>query len=179
MFNLLPENLKKKITREYKLRLTIIILAFVISTQVFLLVFLFPSWLLSFYRGKDFLVRSDEINRFLSAEDVSSTISYIKVLNSKLKIIDENQNYPELIPVLNSVLKERTSNIRINGISYTVNSANSGVLTLSGIGGSRESLVSFSKKIKEIEFFKKVDLPLSNLAKDKDIEFSININIEK
>lgn len=179
MFNLLPENLKKAIVHEYKLRLVIVAMSFVVLVQVSFLVFLFPSWLSSYYKGEDFTIKSDEMSTSLSNHDVNSTTSYIKTLNSTLTLINDTLEYPKIIPILESLLKERTSNIRLSGISYVVNSVTSGVLTLNGVGDSRETLVSFSKRLAQIEGFKKVDLPLSNLAKDKNIEFSININIEK
>lgn len=179
MFNLLPENLRKKIITEYKLRLVIVIILSVIIVQMSFLVFLFPSWLISYYKEKDSSIRNEEINQFLSTLDISSTTSYIRSLNTTLNIVNETLEYPKLVPVLDSILAKRTSNIRFKGINYSVNSSDSAVITLSGIGSTRESLVSFTKSLEQIESFKKVDLPISNLAKDKNIDFSISINIEK
>ena len=84
MFNLLPENLRKAIRTEYKLRLLIVVLLFVVLLQFSFLIFLFPSWLTSHYKEKDFLVKSDELNRSISALDVSSTTAFIKLINEKL-----------------------------------------------------------------------------------------------
>jgi hypothetical protein len=47
------------------------------------------------------------------------------------------------------------------------------------MGDKRESIVAFTDNLKKIDSFSKVDLPISNLAKDKNIDFSISINIEK
>jgi hypothetical protein len=179
MFNLLPENLRKKIITEYRLRLTIMAFIFIIIVQVSFLIFLFPSWLTSYYREKEFAGRSDEINKFLATSDLSSTTSFIKSLNTKLNIINDNLDYPRLVPIVNEALLKRTPTIKLNEIYYNVTSAKGGELILKGIGSSRESLVSFTESLKKISFFKKVDLPISNLAKDKNIDFSINIIIEK
>ncbi len=178
MFNLLPENLRKSIVSEYRLRLTVVVMFFVILIQISFLIFLFPSWLVSFYKEKDFSNQSDELSKSLSTLDISSTTSFIKSFNSKIGIINESLEYPRFVPILDDILAKKSGTIRISGIYYTVNSINSGTLTLEGIGDSRESLVSFSDGLKSIEYFKKVDLPISNLAKDKNIDFTISINIE-
>ncbi len=178
MFNLLPENLRNAVVKEYHLRLTIVVMVYVILIQVSFLIFLFPSWLVSFYKEKDFSSQSDELNKSLSTLDISSTTSFIKSFNTKIGIINDSLEYPKFVPILDDVLAKKTGTIRITGMYYTVNSINSGTLTLEGIGDTRESLVSFSDSLKTIGYFKKVDLPISNLAKDKNIDFTISINIE-
>lgn len=178
MFNLLPENLRKSIVSEYRLRLVVIVIVFIILIQVSFLVFLFPSWLVSFYKEKEFSLQSDEVNKSLSTLDISSTTSFIKSFNTKLGIINDSLDYPKFVPVMDEVLSKKPTSIRISGIYYSVNSANSSVLTLEGIGDTRESLVSFSESLRSVKNFKKVDLPISNLAKDKNIDFTISVTIE-
>lgn len=179
MFNLLPENLRKEIISEYRLRLIIVVVVFVIITQISFLVFLFPSWLTSFYKERDFLAMGDEVNKSLLSLDISSTTSYINSLNLTLNIIDESLEYPKLVPIINEVLSKKTSGIKIGAIYYSVDSKNTATLNINGISDKRETLVSFTESLKNVEYMKKVDLPLSNLAKDRNIDFSININIEK
>lgn len=179
MFNLLPENLRKSIVTEYKLRLSIVVLLFVVLLQFSFLIFLFPSWLTSHYKEKDFLVKSDELNRSISALDVSSTTAFIKSINEKLSVANQTLEYPKLIPIIDSVISYKGTSIRLDGILYTVNGSNSGVLTINGMGDKRDSLVAYADSLKKIDSFKKVDLPISNLAKDKNIDFSISVNIEK
>lgn len=179
MFNLLPENLKEKIKKEYKLRLTIIAILFVIIAQLTFLIFLLPSWLNSYYKQKEYSGRKNEVSNFLSSLDISSTTAYIKSTNSILTIINDSLDYPKMSPVVMDILSKKKSSIKIGGIFYSVNSGNSATLSINGLASNREALVSFSDSLKEIEYFKKVDLPISNLAKDKNIDFSINVNIEK
>lgn len=179
MFNLLPNSLRKEIISEYRFRLLIVIMLFVILIQISFLVFLFPSWLSSYYKEKDFSLRSEEANKSLSTLDISSTTSYIKRLNSTLAVIDESLSYPNFNSIIDDVLKRKPTGVRIDGIYYTVNSKNTAGLAISGIGDKRDTLVSFSESLKDISYFKKVDLPISNLAKDKNIVFTINVDIEK
>ncbi len=179
MFNLLPKNLRDRIKKEYKLRLTIVSIISVIFIQVCFLVFVFPSWLSSYYKEKDFFLKNEEMSQFLSTLDIASTTSYIKLVNTKLTTIDKSLDYPKLIPIIDDVLSKKISGIKIDSIYFAVNNENTAVLNINGIGSTRESLVSFAEKLKETSYFKNVNLPISNLAKDKNIDFTISINIEK
>lgn len=179
MFNLIPENLRNKIITDYRLRLVIVVITFLVFFQLVFLVLLFPSWLVSFYKEKDIDRRNDEMNIFLSNLNVGSTTSYVKLLNQKLNIINDSLEYPEFVPIIKNVLSKKTSSIRLGGLLYTVNTPTSGSLVVKGVSDSRESLVSYVKNLESLEMFKKVDLPISNLAKDKNIDFSITISIEK
>lgn len=179
MFNLLPENLKERIKKEYRLRLAIVILSFVVMSQIFFLIFLFPSWLNSYSKEKDYLVKSDEINKTISALDVASTTSFINFLNKKLLTINDVLEYPRVVPIFNSIMSAKSQSIRLEGIYYTSADSDSAVVTVNGLSDRRDSLVLFTDNLKKIDGFNKVDLPISNLAKDKNIDFSININIEK
>ncbi len=179
MFNLLPDSLKSKIKKEYKLRLVVVVLAFVLFVQFSFLVFLVPTWVSSFYREKEAVSQSNEMNAFLSTLNISSTTSFVKSVNSKLSLINSSLEYPKVIPILDELLLKKTDFISLKGFSYTANATTTATLNLIGVGSSRESLVSFVKSLEEISFFKNVDLPISNLAKDKNIDFSINININK
>lgn len=179
MFNLLPQDLRSKIIVEYRYRLVIVIILFVILSQVSFLVFLFPTWLTSFYKERDFSIKSDEASRTLLTLDISSTTSYIKSLNSTLEVINKTLEYPRFIPIVDDIIENKTSGIKLDGIYYSVDSNNTGTITLGGIADKRETLVSFAESLRGINYFKKVDLPISNLAKDKNIDFNIKISIEK
>jgi len=179
MFNLLPENIKSKIIKEYKLRLVVVSLIFVLFIQLSFLVFLVPTWVSSFYKEKEAIESSNQMNVFLSTLNISSTTSFVKSVNSKLSIINNSLEYSKAIPVIDEVLSKKTSSITLRGFNYLTTGTSTATLNLVGVGGTRDSLVSFVKSLEEVSFFSGVDLPISNLAKDKNIEFSININVNK
>ena len=52
-------------------------------------------------------------------------------------------------------------------------------ITLSGVAADRESLAAFRDSLLGDEAIEKADLPISNLAKDKDINYSITVTMVK
>ena len=97
----------------------------------------------------------------------------VKSINQKLNVIDSSFDYLKITPIINTILSNKTKLIYINSLAYTSNSSTTVTFSINGISGTRESLVSFKKDLDKTALFKNIDLPISNLAKDKDIDFSM------
>lgn len=179
MFNLLPENLREGIKKDYNLRKVVLVLIFLIFVQAAFLIFLFPTWLISGYKERDSAGRGEEMNKYLSSLNIASTTSSIKSINSKLLVIDKSLRYPEIIPFINNILSKKTGSIVVTDIIYTATDAKNAQISMQGISTTRESLLSFVKSLEALGLFKSVDLPISNFTKDKDLSFSLNITIER
>ncbi len=177
MFNLLPENLKDKIKKDYKLRKITVILIFFVCVLFSALIFLLPSWLVSYYNEKEVVLDHKQMQDNLSDLNISSVLSTIKTINTKLNIINSNLDYPKILPYLNTILSKKTNSIHINNFTYNYAEDKTTEVTLGGVASTRESLVSFVKTLEESKSFSEVNLPISNLAKDKNIIFSIKMKI--
>lgn len=175
MFNLLPESMKEKAKRDYKFRRLLVTLSLVIFLQCSFLIFLFPSWIVSTYKEKEIVSQVANIGKSQSITESNSALSIIKSTNKKLDSLNIELEYPRVTPFINVVLSKKTGAIYITGFSFITTDKKTGTLELSGVSTTRESLVSFVKRLKESGVFKAVDLPISNLAKDKNINFSIGL----
>ncbi len=159
------------------MRKFIVVLSFVLFTQITFLVFLLPSWLTTFYREKDLVLQTEKMNQSFSVLNASSTRDIIKSLNQKVGLINATMEYPELVPVVNSVLSNKTPYIRINQFAYKTNTATSSTLIIQGVSATRDSLSGFIDGLQKSGSFKKIDSPISNFTKDRDIKFSITMTI--
>ena len=177
MFNLLPENLKEKIKSEYKLRRWTLILTFILFLQASFLILLSPSWFSTYYKEKNVISEAESLGAGEMASSTKSVVSTIKSINSKLVIINSALEYPKVIIFLNDILSKKTGSIHLNEFIYTSTSGKIATVSLNGISNTRESLVAFEKSLESSGLFKNVDLPVSNLAKDRDINFSLGITI--
>ncbi len=179
MFNLLPENLRKVIKREYNLRLAIIVLLFIIFIQISSMIFLLPTWLITDYKEKDLQSRADFIKTGQVNLNIASTTENIKKINNQLSIMDKVLQYPELIPYINSILSKKTNAILINNIIYSNSDNKNASIAISGISGTREALLSFVKSLESSGLFKSVEVPITNFTKDKNFDFSLKITISE
>ena len=95
----------------------------------------------------------------------------LKILNrlfKKFNIFTHKKNFESKPP-----------NIRIKNIVFdNERDPEPATITLIGIATDRESLRSFGRLMEARTEFSTVDLPVSNFAKEKDIEFSMLVTIK-
>ncbi len=175
MFNLLPDSLKGEIIKEYKLRLFIVSLFFVVFIELSFIVLLFPSLVISYYREKDVELRVETLEKSSGVTNANSIKPVIKSLNSDLNTIDKTLQYSEAIPIIDIVLTEKTKLVQITDISYISLSSSTATIVVQGVSLTRDALVNFKKSLEVSNNFKNIDLPISNLAKDRDIKFSMTM----
>jgi hypothetical protein len=177
MYNSLPSNIKNKVRTEYHLRLLITVVVFIIFLQISFWALMFPSWLISLEKEQNILLQSEKSNKVSLDLEIENMNPRIQEINTVLKMINSNLKYPLFGPLLDNILSKKTGDILIKEVRYASSGENTGSILLSGTGATRESLVLFVKKLEESSFFEKVDLPISNFTKDKNINFSINMMI--
>lgn len=177
MFNLLPNNLKEKVRSEYHLRLFVTIFIFIIIIQISFLIFLSPTWFMSLNKEQEIISQSERANKTLLDAKVETINKQIKSINEKLGIINSKLEYPKVIPVVDEILSRKTNSINIKELMYEMSDEKSAKIILKGTSDTRDSLVNFVKSLEESELLSEVDLPISNLTKDKNIEFSLLMKV--
>lgn len=177
MFNLLPESLKQDIAKEYKLRRLAVILFFTLSIQISFLIFLFPSWVVSEYKERALNIRVSQIDEIKNLSNSTSTKPIIKSVNNELSIIDKSLDYPKILPYLNLILSKKNTPVKIQQFSYVSTDGSNARVVVRGVSATRESLVGFKSEIDNSKLFHSTDLPISNYAKDKNIDFDLTLTI--
>jgi hypothetical protein len=175
IFNVLPETWKKEIRSEYSLRRWIVIACCLLFVEACCLVLLFPSWLVSSYKESEEHSQIEQLARVSSSKNIDFISVLIGSTNAKLQVLDTVLPDNRVVPVLDAVISHRSTGIRLVRFSYAVGPKQGSTVTLGGIAATRESLVAFVKSLQKDDSLKAVDLPVSNLAQDADIQFTITI----
>jgi hypothetical protein len=170
MFKLLPEESKEKIRQEYMLRRAVVSLWAFIFLLIIVLVGLFPTSLLSKIRYEEIAARAQMLESAPLAGEAESLIAWQEELNLKLKLMNPKLDNERASPLMEAVLDERGSGIRYTRIEWNKRE-NAMSLELSGIARDRQVLLSLEKRLNDSGEFASVALPISNLAKEKDINF--------
>lgn len=178
MFNLLPENLKDKINKDYNLRRAVVVFAFLIFLGATFLVFLFPSWIVSIYKEEQISLQAKNNSQSTLEADVNVVALNIKKINSELRTVDTAFGNRKVVPVIDTILSKKTKSISIKELTYKSEDPSQVTVYIEGISATRNALSTFVKNLQETKVFKAVNLPISNFAKDKDITFSINLVID-
>ena len=175
MLNLLPENQKKSVLLEYRTRLGIVIALCITLISICGLIFIAPTYLISEKRHSEIKVKNDEVLINLSSKNSSQNAEVKKITQGIAVLSNLGAN------VLPSELFEKflsyadSKKIQVSRLSYSLNTDNSIVFNVSGVGADRDSLSVFIQNLKNDSYFSQVSLPLSSFVKQKDIDFSLKI----
>ncbi len=173
MFHLLPEKEKKVLEAEYRYRLLLVGLIFILASLVVASVFLLPSYLLSARRLTDVSVRNDQVKNEIKTKTDPSISTFLSTLKDNLAALKPTQKTPNFSTLVKEITDKKTTGIGIDSFSRD----GKGII-IGGQADNRDNLIRFSRDLQMVADFSKVDLPISDFAKDKNINFSITITLK-
>ena len=173
MINLIPPIAKKRVLREYRLRvvsvwLILLSLALLVSSALVTPTLLLVNSLASANDANLSEVRQDQSANEEIADIIKKTNSVVLQVNQ-----DESRiKFSELIYLLDSL-----SGDDVNLTQYTLSETEGKIneISLIGFAGTRAGLSDFRETLEQHEAFSDIKLPISNLAKDRDITFSMQV----
>ncbi len=179
--NLLPPAEKEELRQGLKVRSLIVSSFLVAATFLVGLILLLPSYFLA--RGN--LAKTGEESQLLYVknDDAANLLDLPQEINSKLEFLRSHAQERLVSDSLYEILQFSSRGITLDSVIFSRNQVQSGenndIFALSGIAADRETLVAFSAALKASGLFAAVDVPVSSLAKDRDLPFTLNIFIEK
>ena len=181
MLNLLPEKQKKIVVTQYWLRVSITVLFSLIIVLLIAIAFLAPTFIYS----KDRTVQLEEQSLILEnearesgrielSEDLKRWQMLVKLLDASVEKIN--------IAETESIIKEKqTLSISIDGLEFYRRENDDkevSEIKISGIAKDRQSLFEFQNRLKEVEVFESVELPVSNFAANINIDFMLTVQFK-
>jgi len=177
MRNLLLEKDKKKIRQEYAIRLAAVALLFAFVAVLLGSIFLLPSFFLSNAKKQAMEERRDIIEQSIAVREQEASLTTLTDANEKLLLLSPPSDTVSLLELLTVVVEAQPSGISIREFFYTARNSDDGnnELRLSGVAERRENLLAFQNALRKKPIFSSVTLPVSNLAADQNISFSLNL----
>lgn len=179
MFNLIPENLKATIIREYSGRRLIVWFAGFALLCIALFIFLLPTYIHVVFEEKDLLTQTEFLKdsaQFKKADDI---VRVITETNEQLRVVSTPSYNTTPVSAIEKIILSKNTNIRITDIQYTqIVEEEGSKVSVAGIANTRDSLRQFVSSLEAVEVFSQVTLPVSNFAKDRDIDFSVNLTVK-
>jgi len=176
MSNLLPESNKKKIKIEYTLRVVGVALIFLAITLFFISVSLIPSYFLSENKTEIVEERIESLKSYIKKRQESGANRILFDTNEKLFVLDKSEDL-KISKLIKSIVDEKNSSILITAIILRDVGEENKSIFINGDAASRDDLLSFRESIESTDLFSEVNLPISNLAKNKDINFNLEIKL--
>lgn len=173
MFNLLPKAEKEAIRRAYRIRLAIVILWLSFATLIVASALLLPSFLLSSQKEKAAEQRFKTLSKSVARGNVSDLNTLLSDAQSRLQLLSHNAPEVFLYEMLMRVVPVKGGAVSLSGISFTTVEGKSRHIDITGVAKNRAALLAYVRALERLGLFEKVDVPISNFAKDADINFSL------
>lgn len=173
MFTFLPKTNRVELEKEYRKRVVVVALGLVALLMLIAMILAMPAFVTLLVKGKD----ARAALKGNPDTDVSSNAlmeARVTDIRAKTDLLKQMVDVPSLVSVI-----ERINGRLVNGISLnsiTLKRSGTGSIVISGIASTRDALVAFSKSLQGELSFSNISLPVSTLAKSKDIAFSISVD---
>jgi hypothetical protein len=176
MYKLLPEQARAKVKNEYLLRRAVVMVAAFILVEVVAMGGLFPSYILSQARQKEVSDKNVVVKEEEKADE--EVFTWLDDVNTQLKALSPKIDIDRPSENILAVIREKGTGVKLTGFTW-IKSDGQTRLVVSGLAQSRQALLSFEDRLKESGRFTEVTLPVSNLAKDSNINFEVKLTIPK
>ena len=133
--------------------------------------FILPAYLVSLMRGQPLGERTG-LNASSTPQAVEDSSAVLKDAQEKISLLQPSSNNLLATKIISRLIAAEPNGVKVNGISY---GAGVDGIELSGVASSRESLSLFTDNLHSQFKNATVNLPVSSFAKDRNIDFSLNI----
>src|SRR3989344_2388371 len=171
MFNLLPDIDKRALRKEYRKRLVVCALFLSLATILVAAAFEIPRYFLFQKTIPDPKARRAVEARGPLLEAAIAFDKEIMEVNNLMKISDLYKNL-SAYGIMSQALEKKSSNVSVQDFSYT-RGADQFTVVLRGVALDRASLQSLKSVFEQGSLFDSVEVPLSDFARNKDLNFTL------
>jgi len=175
MFKLLTDETMREVKREYAWHRAIVIIGTLILVFLVVGIGLLPSYVLSNARLNEVIERTRIMNSVGQGEGDPTLQSWLQETSHRLKLLSPKLDTDRPSDYIKKITSQSLKGVHITGFAWT--RTDDGIkLSVNGVAEDRQALITFENRLNASGYFSQVTLPISNLAKDKDIDFQIKFS---
>lgn len=172
MINLLPPKGKKAVKLEYYLRVATTYLFLLSATTIVVGTLFVPTM---FYIWFQMDIYRSELSTDEAATKLEMVEEEFTLANDVSDLLLEDESYRGFKEVYDNIFALTGEGVEVNNISATKNKGVIKTVSVSGKADDRNSLIAFRDRLNGHEYFDEAKLPISDLAQNKMIQFSIEV----
>ncbi len=176
--NLLPLERIRLITRDYYVRLGVVILWFLTALVVSSAVLLIPTYFFLAGSAEKKEAALAEIQATVSSADEAAFASRVAVLSTNIAALSSLADQRSVSHIIRTTLLISRPGIVLSGFSYVTATAKTRPsLDITGVATTRNALRNYQIALQGAPFVEAANLPVSAYAKDTEIQFTINTTL--
>ncbi len=167
----------RSLKREYRTRVFVMFLFFISIAVIIGILSLFPAYIFSYSQGQSSFQKIQTLEKNREARDIKNISKELKESYQIIKKLKANENISRFSETISEITKLRPAQVTLTSfqLSKSGSATSSTEAIVQGKAISRESLLLFKKKLEDDQRITKVELPVSDLTKPKNISFAIRI----
>lgn len=173
MANLIPPHAKKEIITEYWFRVVIVWCCLISIGLLIVALLKVPALMLIASQEQEYSGVYDSAQQ--KADTLEESQVTIKKANTIAQLLAKDATTTSPVAVLSTLDAIAGPSVQITGFQIAKDKDVVTSISVSGIAHTRTALANFRSGIEEHVLFDKAELPISNLAKERDIAFNISI----
>jgi len=175
--NLLPEGRRKRLRRQYFLRIATVALLLLTILTVLHGVLLLPTYL--YARNEAIRGRAELASLRASAQSAgeSGIAPRAELLKTTAEYLTHLQSAPTASAALRAALQVPRPGITLTGFTFTAPSGGASArMQITGRASSRDALRQYAAALGRLPFVTSADLPISAYAKETNIDFTVTLS---
>lgn len=176
MLNLLPQEEKKSFITMYRLRIAVIVSLFTSALLIIACVGLLPSYLnektqteVLIKQKQEAEARNTSVSLIESDNKIAKNKGLVGFLTSRHASMAKGDS---LSAAILKIQEKKTSAITISSLSF-----DGSKITIAGVAATRSDLIAFNSSLQQQRYFTSVALPISDIAKSTDADFTIQLEM--
>lgn len=182
MINLLPRPYLRELRREQLRRVFVICGLLAIVVAFINIILLFPPFLFLRFREANIEREIAIVNQTPEIQRASGIEQRIAALNTRLGAFERNEKISVNVSQLFApALQARDRAVAITSLAFVPSDTNRAVpqLHIRGTAETRDALIRFADHLKTEPRYSVVVLPVENLLHDRDIRFSLTVDVRE
>lgn len=177
MQTLLPKNELHHIRHEYRLRCLILLLFFFSGAVWIGIISLFPAYLISVTEEHNAEAQAGAIDHTRQSSGAQQTSAQVKDANALIKTVTASEDTIFFSSLVEDIDSRRVPGMIITdfNLAHAANTKSQSVITIGGNAATRNILVAFEQNLESDPRLSVVELPVSDLAQQTDINFTISM----
>jgi Tfp pilus assembly protein PilN len=174
MDNLLPQEDRQRIHKEYRFRSVAVFLALCVVVECFGVVFLLPAYLYSQSRESTIMARKASLPQVAGSDQ--TILNTLKSLQSKILFLrpDPHVDFSQTVKLL---LEHLDGTVTIQSIAIEASDQFTHTISIRGKAKKRQDLLTFKSNLEQAKGVQSVTIPISDYAQETDLNFSASISV--
>ncbi len=174
MLSFLPEVTKKEIIMAYRFRVGVVASILLSVVVLFALAMLMPAYHLILVEEEIVQAREKQLSESVVAKQIEAAEKLFSRVSEQAVLLSGFEQASVASDMISRITGLRGGDVAVESIRFEPGDEHN-TLILRGVAVYRDALLVFKERLVALDDFNEVVLPIKDLARDRDLEFTITI----